>query len=157
MMEMQLDAKMHERLTALLDPHAPLRKGDTVKISEVGNMQVMTVTDCPHVSEASPALELVDLTLLVVGVNRIAAERSRSELVELVNSFPMALMVMGPSFITLGAYLGDQGDALRLMALGKVLGLWKIVGPPEIGVHDEVKAHHMAASGFLMITPYKRT
>jgi hypothetical protein len=33
------------------------------------------------------------------------------------------------SYIELGAWLGDQGTALMLMGLGKVLGLWELMTP----------------------------
>jgi hypothetical protein len=55
----------------------------------------------------------------------------------------------GPSYIELGALLGDQGLALRLIALGKLVGLWPAITPATIGASGET-ADQLAGAGFVM-------
>jgi hypothetical protein len=63
----------------------------------------------------------------------------------------------GPSYIELGAWLGDQTMALMFMALGEVLGFWKIISPTTLGVKDPAVAGDMAGRGFVMISGYNPT
>lgn len=59
---------------------------------------------------------------------------------------------VGPSYIELGAWIGDQGLALSLMGLGKILGLWEVITPADLGVTGE-KASEMMGLGFVLIAP----
>lgn len=58
------------------------------------------------------------------------------------------------SYIEVGFWLGDQGFALRLMGLGKLLGLWKLMTPKMIGIDDDL-AMQMAGAGYVSIVPDK--
>ena len=49
----------------------------------------------------------------------------------------------------------EQEGALRLMALGKTLGMWDIVSPKTLGIDDAATAREMAGKGFLTISRYK--
>lgn len=40
---------------------------------------------------------------------------------------------LGISYIKLGGWIGDQGLALRLLALGQLYGVWKVVLPEAFG------------------------
>lgn len=70
----------------------------------------------------------------------------------------------GPSYIHLGAWIGDQGVALRFMGLGAALGLWSIILPLDfLGIsRDEAKeedlklADIMAGNGCVALTPNER-
>lgn len=58
------------------------------------------------------------------------------------------------SYIELGAWVGDQGMALRLMGLGKALGLWNLHTPQTLfgsGL-DPITRQQMAEGGFVTIT-----
>lgn len=57
----------------------------------------------------------------------------------------------GPSYIELGAWIGDQGLALALMGLGERLGLWSVVTPDTLGIDDEKLASHLMGMGFVMV------
>lgn len=59
----------------------------------------------------------------------------------------------GTSYTTLGAWIGDQGLALALMGLGKILGLWEIVLPSTAGIYDQDLAQRMIGMGFVLIVP----
>ena len=57
------------------------------------------------------------------------------------------------SYIEIGRWIGDQGDALLLMGLGKLLGLWNLLTPNSmLGdlVGDDLKKQ-MAGMGMVSI------
>lgn len=115
---------------------------------------VVTIEAMPHVDELQPGTELVDLELTAVGVDAAAAERHRDELVSILREYPMPdRLAAGPSYIEVGAEIGDQGAAFQLFALGKVLGLWGLVTPATLGLTGD-EARSMAGRGFVMITGF---
>lgn len=116
---------------------------------------ILEVYAMPHVSEARPEIERVDMEFLVIGVNRDAAERHRAEFVDLMNAYPNPhVLAGGPSYIAVGAEIGDQGAAFQMFALGKVLGLWDVITPATLGATGQ-QARDLAGSGFIMISGYK--
>ncbi len=52
------------------------------------------------------------------------------------------------SYIELGAWIGDQGVALLFMALGSLLGLFKVITPNALPVPDHLK-QQMAGQGMV--------
>lgn len=56
-------------------------------------------------------------------------------------------------YMELGGWVGDQGLALRMMALGQVLGLWKVHTPRSMfgNVLDEDKLMNMAGMGMISV------
>lgn len=145
--------------TILSETTVQLRKGEVVENKTVGNVQVTTINMMPHESEARPEIEKIDLEFLVVGVNRAAAEVHRDELIAILNKYPLApagtnRLLDGPSYIEVGAVIGDQGAAFQLFALGKVLGLWEIITPRTFGAHG-ADAERLAGLGYIMISGFK--
>lgn len=138
------------------------RKGEAVEKSVVGNLEVVEVFAMPHINEAPKDIVLVDVIFEWVGVDLPAAEAHKAELVEWLNQYPGGL-IDGPSYIAVGAELGDQGLALRLFALGEVLGLWQVITPknflqsvvPGASFNDQ-QVKDMAGNGFIMISGYKK-
>lgn len=128
-----------------------LRKGEVVE--KDGN--VTTINAMPHADEAKPEVEKVDMEFLVIGVDKTAAEAHRDELVEILKTYPEPeRLANGPSYIEVGAVIGDQGAAFQLFALGKVLELWGVVTPASMGITGE-QAHMMAGQGFIMMTGWR--
>lgn len=116
---------------------------------------VVTIDAMPHVTEAPSGIEKVDLEFLVIGVDKAAAEKNKAELVEILKTYPQPdRLAGGPSYIEVGAEIGDQGAAFQLFALGKVLGLWDVVTPATMGFTG-AEARQMAGSGFVMMTGFK--
>lgn len=111
----------------------------------------------PHVSTVQkerPDLVLVDMIFIDVGVDKARAEAHRAEFVEILNSYPeLERLKGGPSYLELGAVFGDQGFALRIMAIGSVLGFWDIISAKTLGRSDD-EAREMAGVGFLMVSGY---
>lgn len=67
----------------------------------------------------------------------------------------MPEMERGPSYITWGGWIGDQGMALRMMALGEHYGVWKVITPASIGTPEEMR-DELAGNGFVMTTGVHR-
>jgi hypothetical protein len=55
------------------------------------------------------------------------------------------------NYIEVGAFVGDQGMALRLMALGSHLKLWTVITPKTIPKLDKALMDQMAGMGFVSI------
>jgi hypothetical protein len=125
-----------------------LRKGEVVDGNSIYAM--------PSVADAPKHLEKVDCVFIVIGVAKAKAEELKPDLIEILKTYPKPdRLAGGPSYIEVGAVLGDQGAAFQLFALGKVLGLWEIMTPATIGVTDENEAMDLAVKGFVMISGWK--
>ena len=88
-------------------------------------------------------------------VNRDAKEQVK-KLEEQMKNYPHPeRLAECPSYIELAPNLEmEQESALRLMALGKTLGIWDVVNAKTLGM-DDATASQMAGQGFLMISGYK--
>jgi len=152
----------------LAETTVQLRKGEVVTgtpelVEEFNNLGpddqlqgggVLEIFAMPHESEARPNVEKVDLSFLTIGVDKIAAEKNRAELVGIMKSYPSQdRLQSGPSYIEVGAEIGDQGAAFQLFALGKVLGFWDVITPERLGLSGE-QARQMAGAGYIMITGF---
>lgn len=128
-----------------------LRKGAVV----TRKPGVVTIQAMPHENDDLPPFTVkVDLVMVTVGVLPIAHER-RGTLVELLKRYPYPeRLAAGPSYIEIGGILGDQGQALALIALGHVLKLWEAITPALFGVTG-AEAQKMAGMGYVMISGFK--
>ena len=105
----------------------------------------------PHESEAQEDLEKVDCHFVIIGVDKDLAKQCKEKLVSILEDYPNPEHLQGEaSYIDVGAVLGSQDAALRLFALGKVLGLWELVIPSVIGIEGDL-AEEMARRGFVSI------
>lgn len=108
----------------------------------------------PHADDAPNGLAMVDCSFIRVGVDQEKAAAIKNELIALLNEYPEPeRFSSGPSYIEVGGVIGDQGAALALFALGKVLGLWGVITPEGLGFSGE-EERRLAGSGFVMITGY---
>lgn len=57
----------------------------------------------------------------------------------------------GVSYTTLGVWLGDQGLALALIGLGRLMDLWEVILPTDVGIHDGLLAQQMMGMGFVQL------
>ncbi len=76
------------------------------------------------------------------------AEELRA-LLEIYYPGGLELIKPGPSYIVIGVQLGDQDLALRLIGLGALVGLWKVITPRAFGFEGE-RANEMAGLGLVM-------
>lgn len=131
-----------------------LRKGTSVEKRSEGALDVTEIYMMPAVDEARPDLEKIDLEFLVIGVDKVGAEKHRDELVGILNEWPNPERLRnGPSYIEVGGVIGDQGAAFQLFAVGKVLGFWDVITPAKMGF-EGAEARNLAGSGFIMINGY---
>lgn len=153
--------RLHE---ILAETTVQLRKGEEITgtpalveqikrgATELTGGGVVEIFAMPHQSEAPATIEKVDLEFLVVGVDRAKAEPLKDELLALLRTYPQPeRLAGGPSYIEVGAEIGDQGAAFQLFALGKVLGLWDVITPAKLGMTGDA-ARDLAGRGFIMIT-----
>lgn len=132
------------------------RKGAEIEERKAGSVAVTEIYAMPHESEAQSGIEKVDMEFLTIGVNRAKAEAHRDELVKILNEYPEPERLKGgPSYIEVGAEIGDQGAAFQLFALGKVLGLWDVITPAALGFTGE-EARALAGRGMVMMSGYPR-
>ena len=132
-----------------------LRKGEAVKEHQVGDVHVTEVFAMPHESQVKENVEKVDCHFIVVGVDKTKAEQHRSELIEILKTYPDPdRLAGGPSYIEVGGVIGDQGAAFQLFAIGQVLGFWKVITPETLGFNSEVGSK-MAGNGYVMISGFE--
>src|ERR1700679_3108460 len=108
---------------------------------------VLEVFAMPHESEALPTIEKVDMVFLTIGVDKAEAEKHSAELRKILADYPRSKD--GPSYIEVGAEIGDQGAAVQLFAVGKVLGFWDVITPGTLGIKG-AQARVMASVGFII-------
>lgn len=131
------------------------RKGEEITEETVGNVNVINVYAMPHVSKAPRGLEMIDVEFMVVGVNKAEAQKRQGELIATLRDYPEPeRLANGPSFIEVGAHVGSQDNALRLFALGQVLGLWTVVTPAMMRIPPQGR-RDAAGQGFLFVTGYR--
>lgn len=133
------------------------RKGPQIVTEPATQEMPVTVTHVyavPHEDDATN-LELVDCHFIKVGVDKAEAEKHRDELIAILREWPdPEQLAGGPSYITAGGTIGDQGAAFQLFALGKVLGLWNVITPESMGF-EGAEASQMAGAGFVMCTGFR--
>jgi len=133
------------------------RKGESVERRQVGNVDV-ELFDHVHTNKAPSGdnFDKVDMIFVDVVVDRARAEQYRGAFAEQMSAYPQPeRLAGGPSYIELAPTMGmEQESALRVMALGKTLGMWDVISAKTFGM-DDATARQMAGQGFLMISGYK--
>lgn len=136
----------------LVDAVKNFKEGDNIDKLPGGSVHIYAM---PHESQAKNGIEKVDIHFIVVGVDKSKSEQYKDEIIAILKTYPRPeRLAGGPSYIEVGGEIGDQGAALRLFALGKVLGLWDIITPEKLGFTG-AKASQMAGSGFVMMSGFK--
>lgn len=126
------------------------RKGDIVKEAA----GVVTIDAFP---QQQPDTEAVDCHFVTVGFTDKAGNVTPAEFYQKIahqqdgafTSLSLDDFAKGPSYITIGAWIGDQTLAFRFMALGQHLGLWRVVTPATLGFAGP-DADRLAGQGFVM-------
>jgi hypothetical protein len=138
---------------ALKQTTSVFRKGPEVEHRDVDGVKVTEVWGYPHVDDHDSDLTMVDVHYVQIGVRH--AEDGRQALVEWLSQYPQPeRLAGGPSYIELaGVGEIEQETAFRVMALGKVLGLWSLITPETLGITGP-EADQMAGMGLVMISGY---
>ena len=89
----------------------------------------------------------VNIHFFWVSVKGSPSQKDLHDLLE--RHYPdMGRLRRGPSYMEMGAALGDQGLALLLIGLGELVGLWRAVTPERLGF-EGADATSMAGSGLV--------
>lgn len=139
---------------------AEFRKGPEVSQHQEGGLLVTEVYAMPP-TEAAVAVEesaKVDVVFMVIAVDRLRAEAAWpavEDVLRSVNASHALRLVGGPSYIELAGILDcEQDTALRVMAIGEVLGKWSVMTPMSLGITGDA-AREMAGMGFVMIDGFR--
>lgn len=143
--------RLHE---ILVECTRQFRKGPKEERSKVGGLDVVEVWFMPHVDDAPPGLDMIDVVVQWVGVDKAKAETHRDEFIQILRTYPNGRLADGPSYIEVGAEIGSQEAAFLMFALGQTLGLWRVVTPASIGAPPE-RFKELAELGFVMITGFR--
>ncbi len=135
------------------------RHGEVVKRSQAGGLEVVTVDAMP----SAPAdRELVDVHFFSVGFTEVAPTWTHRRFFDYLVNNPIGEFTNmvreqwegGPSYITVGGWIGSQELALRLFALGETHEIWKVVIPERLGFTG-ADADRMAGNGLVMAAGFK--
>jgi hypothetical protein len=132
------------------------RKGEAVTTRTIGGgvMEVTEIFAMPHVDQAAPDLRMVDVHFMKIGVDPIGAELHRDDLQAILYPHRHDL-VLGPSYLAIAGMLEIEQDfAFAVMAMGEVLGIWRVITPATFGLTGE-HADGAAGSGYIMISGYR--
>ena len=132
-----------------------VRKGPEVTQETAGGLQVTHVYSMPDESAIPPTARVVDVHFIQIAVHLEAAGLVKDDLVALLRTYPEPeRLARGPSYIEVGGWLGDQGAALQLFALGEALGLWTVITPERLGITGAA-ADQLAGTGFVMLSGWQ--
>jgi hypothetical protein len=140
-------------IEAITDVTTVYRKGEVV-IDEVTNgVKVTHVFGYPHEDEHADDETMVDLFFVTIGVKPEARGRAE-EFMFYLREWHSPTLPEGPSYIHTGAEIGDQELALRLFAIGQVLGFWNLMLPRSLGIEGD-EERELVGGGFLYALPSK--
>lgn len=133
------------------------RKGEVIRVQQEGPVTVVTVDAFPTRPELA---KTIDCHFVSVGFTEEAASLSHREFYDSVlaccegtfQQMRLSDWATGPSYIAIGAWIGDQTLALAFMALGELHGLWHVITPATLHVTDPGKANALAGIGYVMVS-----
>ena len=137
------------------------RKGEVIAVQDRFGIKRVDVYAMPHVQEAPPDEMRVDVHFCVVGVNMRRARQHAGGFTALLAAYPTEAwgyptqsLQDGPSYISVGAVVGSQDNALRMFAMGEALGMWKVLTPEVLGITGE-EADVFAGRGLVMMSGWR--
>lgn len=144
---------IHKALMACVKTYR--KQEDAIRAYSVGGglVGVMEINTDPHEAQCPSMLTKVDVHFFIAGVDKEAALWWRPQVIEALAEDAETLK-KGPSYLTLGAVVGDQQAALMLMALGQVMGLWRVVTPAMLRVPLDMQ-ERAAGNGYVLISGYR--
>ena len=130
------------------------RHGDVYTIDRVGGVEVTTIDAFPPVPEAR---EVIDVHFFSVGFTEVTPTWTHRQLYDYLvdhqvgefNTMSQTAWEAGQSYITIGGWIGSQELALRLLALGQVHQLWKVITPAIFHLTGQ-EADVAAGNGMVM-------
>ena len=137
------------------------RKGEVVTYSETPNLAVWVIDDFPSMPKGLTTT--VDCHFVDVGFTEALAGWDHQQFYDAVIAAEDGLYAamdvetwrQGPSYITIGAWIGDQTTAFRFMACVQAHGLGHVITPATLGVTDKAAADNMAGGGMVLLSGLK--
>ena len=146
-------------VSILCDATKVYRKGALVEVHRKGSGNVLETYLYPPTSEtiSTENHDKIDMIFVDVVVDKKKAETHRQELEGILSHYPQQeRLAGGPSYIELAGELRvEQEIALRLMALGESIGMWKVIDAKRFAHASDAEAMALAENGFLMISGWK--
>lgn len=129
-----------ERLVNYITSHVERGACQCVKCAEA--------LDAPK--QYQPTGHTIDLTFFKVAARNNPTLEELRDRVE--DTLPSLLDGKEHSYILIGGEIGDQGLALELIALGGIVGLWKVLSPETLlPFMDDATKLHMAGTGMIAL------
>lgn len=135
----------------------PFRKGEEVRVEQKDGITVVNIDGFPP----SPIQgKLVDVHFIQVGFTEASADKAaflkatQEALSPGAGEFAdmdAATLAQGPSYITLGGWLGDQTQALLFMALCCHHEVGTVITPATLGITEPEEADVLAGRGMVMV------
>lgn len=143
-------------IEAVLATTAEYRKGEeVVQHPPDRGVAVTEIFAMPHVDQAEHPV-LVDVHFMVIGIDpEKVDDLNLSDRMLAWCRGHVDLVASGPSYITLGAEVGSQDLAFRIMALGEHLGFWDVITPEKLGITDPIDAREFAGRGMVMTSGWR--
>ena len=137
------------------------RKGEVLSETTVNGLRVVTIDNFPALPEGLKTG--VDCHFVTVGFTEKLAEWDHQEFYDAVIAagqgsyvtMTKEIWAQGPSYITIGAWIGDQTTAFRFMACVQAHGLGRVLTPATLGITDPAAADASAGGGMVMLTGLK--
>lgn len=130
------------------------KEAEQVRVENHGDLQVVHMTGYP---EAPSHGALVDVHFIKVGFTEASADEDafRDALKQAMvghgvfSDLSADEFKQGPSYITVGGWLGSQDQALRLFALIEHYGMGEVITPARLHITGE-EADKMAGVGYVL-------
>jgi hypothetical protein len=152
--------KINALVSYLMGAATLYRKGEVVTQPSPG---VTEIYGYPAAEDARG--KLADVHFVKVGLSRETTEKELLGHIEtaltgegVYSTLDLADLAGGPSYITLGGWLGSQDLALRLIGLAEILDLGKALTPgaifgPATTAETQKRYDELAGAGFVMLAP----
>lgn len=147
-----------QRLNSIImEQSVSFRKGEVYREENHGNVKVIRIEAFP---ETPLRGTIVDVHFINIGFTEAAADREGfvQAIRDVVDTqsgefdqLSYEALRGGPSYITIGAWLGSQQLALQFMALCEFHDLGEVITPGKLGITGE-KADQLAGVGMVMAT-----
>jgi len=136
------------------------RHGERVTEAKVDGIYTITIDDFPPL----PATDrvLINMHFFSVGFTEAAPSWSHRKFYDTIlanwhgefTNLHQQDWEGGPSYITIGSWIGSQTLAMQLMALGQLHEIWQVVTPERLGFTGDA-ADRMAGNGLVLTAGFK--
>ena len=127
----------------------PGKEGEVLQHDDVLDVEVQVLAPVLTQADQEQHEHLVDCHFVVIAVDIPKAEAHRDAFVDELKAYPEPeRLAEGCSYLQLGAVVGSHDVALRVLAVGKALGLWEVVTPAKMGFEGR-QADQLAERGMI--------